>query len=113
VDVLLASPVPAVELLTAGFAVAVVVDGFVAPGAIEVRDLTGVVFDSVVAVREGKVESLELVDEANPGFFSALVAVVVPAFGARLVRPADAAVDPVIRLDMPFAAAFFFSSPDV
>ena len=112
VDDLLASPVAAVELLTAGLAAAVVADGFAALGAIEVRDLADVVFVSVGAVRAGTLEGLELVDDDNGNLFSELD-VVVGALGARLDRPAAVAVDPVIRLDMPFAATFFISSPDV
>lgn len=104
-DGLLDKPEAANELLTDGFAVAVVV-GF-APGAIDALGLTGVVvLPSVGLVVVGRV----LVDEAKFDFRSGIVLEV--DLGAKLVRPAIEDVEPVMRLEMPLAEAFF-SSPEV
>jgi hypothetical protein len=52
------------------------------------------------------------VEDASEDFFSG-TAVVELVFGAKLERELARAVEPVIRLDMPLALAFVFSSPDV
>jgi hypothetical protein len=112
-DGLFGSPVTVVELLTDGLAVAEVVVGFAAAGASEARDLTGVVLLSAAAVLEiAAADGLELVEEANDGFFSAAVAELVVGLGPILERDVvGTAVEPVILLDIPLAAAFFLSSP--